>query len=158
MPNELINADPIVARHFYLEFGTDQILLSSVSGFDMELGVSEIMQNGKGGKQQLVRTMAGWGKPVEVSVTRMAPADMKKDPIWTWFLKNRESGMKGSDRSAPRKSASVVLQDGAGVELGRFNFEGGWPSKIVTSELRADSTEPLTETITFQCESIYRVK
>jgi phage tail-like protein len=158
MPNDLIATDPIVARHFYLEFGNDQILLSSVSGFDMELGVSEIMQNGKGGKQQLVRTMAGIGKPVEVSVTRMAPADMSKDPIWTWFIKNRSGGMKAADRTAPRKSASVVLQDSAGTELGRFNFEGGWPSKIVTSELRMDSTEPLTETITFQCESIYRVK
>jgi len=52
MPNDLINTDPIVAQNFYLEIDGEKLVLSGVSGLDMELDVVTIQQNGKDGKKQ----------------------------------------------------------------------------------------------------------
>jgi len=44
MPNDLINTDPIVAQNFYLEIDGEKLLLSGVSGLDIELDVVTIQQ------------------------------------------------------------------------------------------------------------------
>ena len=158
MPNDLISNDPIVVRNFYLELDNIKMVLSGVQGFDIEMEVVQTSQNGPGGKQQHVKTLGGVLKAPELTVTRMAPLESKKDPIWIWFLKIRNSGMKASNRTDHRKSGSVVFYDGAWDETARFNFYGGWPSKIQTDSVSTESNEPMKENITFQCERIERVK
>ena len=54
MPNDLINTDPIVAQNFYLEIDGEKLVLSGVSGLDMELDVVTIQHQGKDGKKQSV--------------------------------------------------------------------------------------------------------
>lgn len=159
MPNDLINHDPIVARNFYLEIdGEGSLVLSGVTGLEIELDVVSIAQNGKDGKQQFIKTLGGTLKAPEITVTRMAPLDAKNDPLWKWFIKIRDGGMKAANRAMTRKNGSIVLYDSAYDEVGRYNWFNGWPSKIVTDSMSTDSNEPVKETISLQVERIDRVK
>jgi phage tail-like protein len=158
MPNDLISTDPIVARNFYLQIDNDNLVLSGVSGLEIELDVVNVSQNGKDGKQQHIKTLGGTLKAPEIQITRMAPLNAKADPIWKWFLMIRDGGMKATARAATRKNGSIVLYDSAYDEVGRFNFFNGWPSKIATDALTTESNEPMKETIVLVVERIERVK
>jgi phage tail-like protein len=158
MPNDLINHDPMVSQYFYLEIDGENIILSGVSGLDIELDVVALQQNGKDGKQQLVKTLGGTNKTGDLSVTRMAPGDSEQDPIWKWFKAIRDKGFSLDDRTRSRKNGSVVLFDSTHKEVGRFNFVNGWPSKISTDQLSTDGNEPVKETITLTIERLDRIK
>jgi phage tail-like protein len=158
MPNELLSHDPIVAQYFFLEIDGENIVLSSVSGLDIEMEVVTLQQNGKDGKQQAIKTLGGTNKAPDISVTRMAPADSTNDPMWKWFNAIRDKGFKLDDRTANRKNGSVVLYDSSHTEVGRFNFANGWPSKISTDQMSTESNEAVKETITLTVERLERVK
>jgi phage tail-like protein len=158
MPNDLISTDPIVARNFYLEIDGVKLVLSGVSGLEIELDVVNIQQNGPDGKQQHIKTLGGVLKAPEITVTRMAPLDATNDPLWKWFLQIRDGGMKANNRAAVRKTGSIILYDSAYDEVGRFNWFNGWPSKIATDSLSTDSNDPMKETITLVVERIERTK
>ncbi len=157
MPNDLISTEPIVARNFFLDIpGEGSLVLSGVSGLDVELDVVSVAQNGKNGKQQHIKTVGGVLKTPDVTMTRMAQQDAKKDPLWAWFVDIRDKGFK--DREDKRKNISVVLYDVSQTEVGRFNIFNAWPSKIATDALSTDSNDPMKESITIVCERIERVK
>jgi phage tail-like protein len=158
MPNDLISTDPIVAQNFYLEIDGENIILSGVSGLDLELDVVTVQQNGKDGKKQSIKTLGTSLKVPDLSMTRMAPMDAMADPIWKWFHAIRDSGFAGTKRDGERKNGSVVLYDTAFSEIGRFNFFNGWPSKIGTDAMSTESNEPVKETITLIIERLERVK
>jgi phage tail-like protein len=158
MPNDLISTDPIVARNFYLEISGENIVLSGVSGLDIELEVVPLQQNGKDGKQQHIKTLGGSIKAPDLTITRMAPLSATADPLWKWFNEIRTKGMKASSREDQRKDGSIVLYDSTYTEVGRFNFFKGWPSKIGTDALSTDSNDPMKETITLVVERIERIK
>ena len=158
MPNDLISTDPIVARNFYLEIDGENLVLSGVSGLDMELEVVSLQQNGKDGKQQHIKALGGTLKAPDLSITRMAPNNATQDPVWKWFTDIRNSGFKAGDRSDKRKNGSIVFYDSALEEVGRFNFFNAWPSKISTDAVSTDSNDPMKETITLVTERIERVK
>jgi len=156
--NELINNDPIVARNFYLDMGGNKnVVLSGIAGFDIEMDVVSVQQNGAGGQQQHVKTLGGVLKAPEMTVTRMAPLKTAGDPIWTWFNGIRNAGMKADSRAQYRKHISIVLCDSSFDEVGRFNLLNAWPSKIASDSLSTDSNEAMKENITFQCERIDRI-
>jgi phage tail-like protein len=158
MPNDLISTDPIVARNFYLEIDGENLVLSGVSGLDIELEVVPVQQNGKDGKQQHIKTLGGSIKAPDLSISRMAPVSALNDPMWKWFTDIRTKGMKANTRQDNRKNGSIVLYDSTYTEVGRFNFFNGWPSKISTDALSTDSNDPMKETITLVVERIERVK
>jgi phage tail-like protein len=158
MPNDLISTDPIVARNFYLEIDGENLILSGVSGLEIELDVVPLAQNGKDGKQQHIKTLGGVLKAPDITITRMAPLNANDDPLWKWFKKIRDGGMKAKSRADTRKNGSIVLYDSAYDEVGRFNWYNGWPSKISTDALSTDSNEPMKETIVLVVERIERIK
>lgn len=156
--NELINNDPIVARNFWLDMGDNSaVVLSGIAGFDIEMDVVSVQQNGKNGLQQHVKTLGGVLKAPEITVTRMAPLSTAKDPIWGWFNSIRNAGMKASSRAQYRKHLSIVLCDSSFDEVGRYNLLNAWPSKIASDSVSTDSNDAMKENITFQCERIDRV-
>jgi phage tail-like protein len=158
MPNDLISTDPIVAQNFFLEIDGTNIVLSGVSGLDMELDVVTITQNGKDGKMQAVKTIGGNLKAPDITLTRMAPLDANADPVWKWFKDVRDKGMAGANRTDNRKNGSIVLYDTAAKEVGRFNFFNGWPSKISTDQMSSESNDAVKENITIVIERLDRVK
>lgn len=159
MSNEsLIATDPIVAQNFYLEIGGENIILTGVSGLDVEADVVTIQQVGKTGRSEAVKTRGNINKAADLSITRMAPMDAMSDPIWKWFKAIRDKGFSGTSRAAERKSGSIVLFDGAFKEVGRFDFINGWPSKIATDAVSTESNEAVKETITLVIERLDRIK
>ncbi|MDQ1716681.1 MAG: hypothetical protein QOH56_1121 [Pseudonocardiales bacterium] len=158
MPNDLISTDPIVARNFFLEIDGENIVLSGVSGLDMELDVVTIQQTGKDGKAQNIKTLGQVTKAPDISITRMAPMDAANDPIWKWFKAVRDSGFTGHKRDGNRKNGSIVLFDTTLTEVGRFNFFNGWPSKIGTDAVSTESNDAVKESITLVIERLDRIK
>jgi phage tail-like protein len=158
MPNDLISTDPIVAQNFYLEIDGQSLIMSGVSGLDLELDVVVIQQSGPTGQKQMVKTLGNHMKVPDLVMTRMAPMNAMEDPIWGWFNTIRDTGFKGTDRTANRKNGSVVLYDTAFTEIGRFNFYNAWPSKIATDGTTTDSSDPVKETITLVVERLERIK
>jgi len=157
--NDLIATDPLISHNFFLEIdGKVVSTLSSVSGLDMELEVSTVTQVGEKGQLQIVKTLGNQFKSPDISIKRMAPADSTKDELWKWFLKVRGTGMPHGDRALERKNGSIVIYDTTNAEVSRFNFYHGWPSKISTDALDANSNEPVYENITITCEKLERVK
>ncbi|MBB3041795.1 phage tail protein [Nocardioides sp. LMS-CY] len=157
MGNDLIATDPIVAQNFYLEIDGENIILSGVSGLDVEHDVVTIQQNGPTGKMQVVKTRGNTQKAPDLTITRMAPADAMSDPIWKWFIAIRDKGLT-MNRASARKNGSIVLYDTSFAEVGRFNFIKGWPSKIATDAVSTESNEAVKETITLVIERLDRVK
>lgn len=158
---DLIANDPIVARNFYLEIQgdtKDKLLLSSVSGIEIELDVVPLQQNGKDGRQQHIKTLGGVLKAPDITLTRVAPLDAAADPVWKWFDLIRTKGMKAASRNEYRRNGSIILYDSSYTEVGRYNWYNGWPSKIAVDQMSTDSNEPMKETITLVIERIERIK
>jgi phage tail-like protein len=159
MPDSLLSTDPIVAQNFALEIdGAPIATLSGVSGLDVEIDVVTIQQNGAKGMMEMIKTRGQFTKSPDLSLTRMAPADVTNDGLWKWFVDIREKGFSLADRTSNRKNGSVVLYDSVGTEVGRFNFYNAWPSKIATDALSTDSNDAMKETITLVTERIERIK
>ncbi len=159
MPNDLIADDPLIAQNFFLEIdGSVVTVLASVSGLDIEMEVATTQQVGANGKSQTVKTLAGRNKVGDLSLVRMAPADVTQDKLWGWFHDIRNKGIKLNDRTNHRKTGSIVLFDSTHKEVARFNFTNAWPSKIATDQLSVDSNDPVKETITLTIETLERVK
>ena len=159
MPNDLIAHDPIIAQNFFLEIDGEVVsILASVSGLDVEMEVASTQQVGKDGKSQTIKTLAGRNKQGDLQLVRLAPADSTQDKLWGWFNDIRGKGILLSDRTNNRKNGSVVMYDSTHVEIARFNFTNGWPSKISTDQLSVDSNDPVKETITLTIETLERIK
>jgi phage tail-like protein len=158
MPNDLIMTDPIVSQNFFLEFDGVSIILASVSGLDVEFDTVSIQQTGMSGKTQTIKTRGSVQKAADLSITRMAPMDAMSDPIWKWFGDIQKKGFSGKDRTNNRKNGSIVLYDSSMIEVGRFNFFNGWPSKISTDQLSTESNDAVKETITLVIERLERTK
>ena len=88
----------------------------------------------------------------------MAPPDATSDKLWVWFHDIRNKGILQSDRTNNRKNGSIVIYDSTHVEVARFNFTNGWPSKISTDQLSVDSNDPVKENVTLTIETLERVK
>jgi len=159
VPNDLIATDPIIAHNFFLEIDGKIIsTLSGVSGMDLEIEVATLTQTGIDGKMQIVKTVGNQVKAPDITVTRMAPVDSTKDELWKWFNDIRDKGMQVANRTSKRKNGSVVIYDSSNVEVSRYNFYNGWPSKLSVDAFSADSNEPVKENIVITCERLERVK
>ena len=96
----------------------------------------------------------GRNKAPDLSLVRMAPPDI--DPGQDLGLVQRHPRTRASccpTGRNNRKSGSIVMYDSTHVEVARFNFTNGWPSKISTDQLSVDSNDPVKETITLTIES-----
>ena len=150
----LFTADPIISQNFFLEIdGKVVTALISVSGLDVEVGVVKSTQTGEKGQKQQVKFLGQTVEVPDLSLTRVAPADVANDPLWQWFTAVRQGGLAG-DRAGNRKNGSVVLYDAGAQEVARFNFFNGWPSKISTDQLSVDGQDAVKETVTLVIERL----
>jgi phage tail-like protein len=158
MPN-FLQEDTIISQNFFLEIkGEIVTYLSGVSGLDIEMDHSEVIQTTMDGKKIIRKMLGGHVKAPDLQLTRVAPSDSTSDPLWQWFNTIYAKGMPLANRTDQRKDGSIVLYDSTGTEVSRFNFFNGWPTKISTDALSVDSNDPVKETITIVCERLERVK
>lgn len=155
MPNALVADTGLIGNAFYLEVdGTPLTMLTSVSGLDIGVEVTNLMQTSADGKAVWTRTLAAKQNVGTLTLTRLAVVDTTSDGIWKWF---QETSLKGA-LDAARKTGSVVLYGSDSTELGRYNFTNGWISKIALDALDVSSGTPIKETITLEIDFLERVK
>jgi len=155
MANSLVADTSLIGNAFFLEFdGAPMSMLTSVSGLDIGVEVTNLMQTSADGKSVWTRTLAAKQSVGTLILTRLAVVDTTSDQIWTWF---KETSLKGA-LDAARKTGSVVLYGSDSTELGRYNFTNGWISKIALDALDISSGAPLKETITLEIDFLERVK
>jgi len=156
---DMIAAEPLISSNFHLELdGTDVGALQEVNGLDLEVDVVEFKAIGKKGIQLAEKTMGQSKKVNELTMKRVATRDNSSDDIWKWFGKIQKEGVGDASRKKNRKSGSVVMYGHVMDEVARWNFENAFVSKISTSGLSATTNDPVTETITIQCENLIRKK
>ncbi len=159
MSFNLTKQDPLVGTNFFLEISGEVIAnLTSVDGLHVEIEKADINQRTMKGHLVQHVTMSKPKMTGELTVKRLAPLDSTKDPLWEWFLKIRDKGMSVANRGAERKSGSIVIYDTTMAEISRWNFTEAWPSKIENDGFDVTKNEPVSESITFQYESLVRVK
>ena len=155
----LLKEDPLVATNFFLEVSGEVISnLTSIDGIAVELEKLDINQ--RTSKGQLVQHVA-YSKPKwtgEFTVKRLSPLTSANDPLWKWFMTIRDKGMSADNRNQGRKSGSLVVYDSTLKEISRWNFTEAWPSKISVDSFDVTKNDPVEESITFQYESLTRVK
>jgi phage tail-like protein len=60
------------------------------------------------------------------------------------------------DGSPQRKNGSIVIYSETFTEIGRWNFENGWPSKWSGGDMSADSDDLMIEELTISHELLAR--
>lgn len=158
-----VTQDPLITTNFYLEI-TGQIIanLTSVDGLNLEIEKTDINQ--RLDKGVLVQHVAPTRPKFtgELTVKRLAPLDSTSDPLWKWFLDIRNNGIPAATRDTQRKDGSIVVMNtgglGALVEVSRWSFTAAWPSKIQVDSFEVTKNDPVSETITFQYETLNRTK
>ncbi len=58
--------------------------------------------------------------------------------------------------SVERTNGSIVIYDTAGTEVGRWNFERGWPSAWSASDLDAGADDVMIEELTICHEGLFK--
>jgi phage tail-like protein len=160
MPSfDLVTQDPLVGTNFFLEIAGEVISnLTSVDGLSLEIEKADVTQRIAKGTFVQHTTMSKPKWTGELTIKRLAPLDSSKDPMWTWFMKLRNSGMSAATRSTERKSGSIVIYDSTMTEVSRWNFTNAWPSKIDNDGLDVTKNDPVGESITIQYEQLTRIK
>lgn len=159
MPLNLTKADPLVATNFFLTIGQETITnITSVEGLRMEVDAVDLNQRGTKGVLIQHKMMAKPKLAGELTFKRIQPNQITTDPIWKWFLLVRNTGMKATGRTTPRRSGSIVGYDSSLTEVSRWNFTESWPSKIEVDGYDVTKNDPLHETVTLQYETLLRVK
>jgi phage tail-like protein len=123
--------------------GVEVGLFSSVSGLSLEFDVAEIEQQTKEGKK-IVKKIPGRPKYSEVVLKRGYSADKK---LYEWF-----DAVVKADAAVMRKTGSIIVYNRNHAEVGRFNIDKAWPSKISATDLSAGSDEVVIEEVTIQHE------
>lgn len=156
---DMVAAEPLISSAFFLELdGTEVGALQEVNGLDLEVDVVELKALGKNGVQMAEKTVGQSKKVSELTMKRIATRDNGSDDIWKWFSTIQKEGVGDASRKKNRKNGSVVVYGTDNKEVSRWNFENAFVSKVSTSGMSATTNDPVTETITLQCENLQRKK
>lgn len=141
--------DPLVGFHFAVDIqGQVTGYFTEVSGLGSESEVIEHKVVSETGVE-VVMKVPGRLKWEDITLKRGITSNMD---IWTW-RKMVENG----DVLGARADGSVVMYDQALVEVARWNFQQGWPTKVTGPSVKADGNEIGVEELVIAHEYIERV-
>jgi len=149
MPDDIkVHDAEFLGSMFTLEIdGVELARFQNVGGLSWETEVVEMKVSDKQGKVHFIKR-PGQTKYPDVTFKRGLSTD---DKLLKWYK-------TVLDGKVERKSGSIVVYDGAGVELDRWNFENAWPSKWSASDLDAGSDAIVIEEVTLAVEHMERKK
>ena len=97
----------------------------------------------KDGEDGAIRTHPGNHKPGKIVLTK----DWSNTSDWFQWRKNVIDGRKD------RRTVTIIIQDDAGVEVGRMNYSNCWPTKHVMPSFNAKNSGHATEQIELTYET-----
>lgn len=141
-----LTADPIATYAFHVEIDSVTIAqFKEVDGLSISIGVIEHRANALKG-QPVMRKLPGAVKFEDIVLSRGKVNDAA---FWTWIKTVQDGKIDEA-----RKSGSIVLFDYGHLEVSRFNFRAGWPSKVEVGKLQAGIDSVLLETVTITHEHL----
>lgn len=141
-----IGEDPQAVYAFSVEVdGLTLAQFQGAEGLNIEVSVIEHKENKVGGLP-VMKKLPGHVKYGDIVLKR---GRINDNELWDWIKQVQDGDVDGA-----RKNGSVVLMDYTRGEIGRFNFENGWPSKVEVGGADASSDEVLMETITITHEGL----
>jgi phage tail-like protein len=152
-PGRPPGSDVNVQTVFSLELETQNVgFFTECSGVGSESEVIEHKVVDKSG-HEIVRKIPGRLKWTDITLKRGITSDLQ---IWAW----REEVERG-ELSTARSNGSITEYDSGGQAIAKWQFQNGWPSKVVggSAQGRADDcqTEVTSlEEVTIVVEGMYR--
>lgn len=138
--------DPLASYSFGVEItGVTIAQFKEVNGLGISIGVIENRANQAGG-QPVLQKLPGSVKYDDIHLSRGKVAD---PAFWQWMKTVQEGKIDQA-----RKDGSIVLFDYAHGEVTRFNFFGGWPSRVEVGKLAAGSDQVLLESVVIAIERL----
>jgi phage tail-like protein len=134
--------DPYRGFNFRVEIeGISLAAFSEVGGLESETAVIEYRV---GGEPNTVRKLPGLTKYANIVLRRGITQDAE---LWNW----RKNIIEGK---ADRRNGSIVLLDGEGNVVVRWNFVRGWICKWEGPDLNASANDVAIETIAIAHEGL----
>jgi phage tail-like protein len=142
--------NPLVAFRFGLEIeGKLTGYFTEVSGIGSENEVIDHKITDDKTGETIVQKIPGrltWG---DVTLKRGVTSNLD---IWEW----RQHVVDGNVKDA-RTNCSIIAYDQENSEVGRWDFENAWPSKVDGPAPKSDSSDLLIEEVTIVHEGLVRV-
>ena len=142
--------NPLVAFKFGLEIeGKLAGYFTSVSGIGSESQVIEHKITDAGTGETLIQKIPGRLTWTDITLKRGVTSSVD---VWDW----RQEVVDGKVEDA-RTNCSIIAYNQANEEIGRWNLESAWPSKVTGPEMDAGGTDYMVEEITIVHEGLARV-
>ncbi|MGQ0519561.1 MAG: phage tail protein [Actinomycetota bacterium] len=141
-----IGEHPIAGYSYHVEIsGVTMAQFKSAEGLGIKIGVIEHRENKLTGLPVL-KKLPGHVQYSDITLKR---GKVNDKVFWDWIKQVADGDIDGA-----RKEGSVVLFDYAHGEVGRFDFEGAWPSDVNVGALDAAGDEVLLESLTITIEKL----
>jgi phage tail-like protein len=138
--------DPLASYSFGVEItGVTIAQFKEVAGLGISIGVIENRQNQVNG-QPILQKLPGSVRYDDIHLSRGKVAD---PAFWQWMKVVQDGKIDEA-----RKDGSIVLFDYTHGEVTRFNFFGGWPSRVEIAKLQAGSEQVLLESVVIAIERL----
>ena len=142
--------DPLVQFSYALDLGGKvKGYFTECSGLGSEHDVVEHKVVDEKGRQ-MIKMVPGRIKWDKITLKR-GITDAKD--IWDWRKKVEDGQVEDA-----RIDGSIIMMDQALMPVARWNFEGGWPSKVSGPQLKSASNEIGVEELTIVHHRLERVQ
>ena len=141
-----IGEDPVANYAFSVEIDSQTIAqFQAVEGLKISIAVIEHKEN-KMGALPVMKMLPGH---VEYEPIVLKRGRINDNNLWQWIKQVQEGDIDGA-----RKNGSITIHDYSHAEIGRFNFEMGWPSSVEVGAVDATGDEVLLETVEITHEGL----
>jgi phage tail-like protein len=141
---------PLVGYHFFVEVQGKLLgAFREATGLTSESEKIEYKASGPKG-EEITISQPGRTKYPDIVLKRGLTSNMD---MWSW----RKDIEDGKFKDA-KKNGSIVLYDQSHSEVARWNFEGGWPTKVEGPGLNSSNNEVAVESLTLAVAKTTRVK
>lgn len=141
-----IGEDPVSNYNFSVEIDGQTIAqFQAAEGISIEISVIEHKENKTGGLP-VMKKLPGHVQFADIVLKR---GRVSENNFWDWIKQVQDGDVDGA-----RKNGSITINDYMRAEVGRFNFEMGWPSKVELGNFDASADEVLLETVTITHEGL----
>jgi len=142
--------DPLVSVSFFVEVqGVFTGTFRGCTGLGSQSEVIENLAAGAGGVTRIYK-IPGVTRWTNIVLKRGVTDSMD---VWDW----RKQVEEGKVEEA-RSNGSIIMYDQTNKEVGRWNFENGWPVKISGPNLDAGTNEIAIEELEIAHEKLVREK
>jgi len=142
---------PLPKFHFELEWGGTRFGFTEVSGLDVETEVIEYREG----------NLPSYNKTKQPGLTKYTDVTLKRGIIlddFDYFNQWVKTAMFQEKKEQYRRTVTIKLLNEEHKAIIVWTLSKAWPSKIQSTDLKADGNEVAIETLTFVHEGLVMTK